>query len=142
MIDHLNGIGTQKKKNWFLLGDLNIKTDRLVTLLSVSSDCPALSEEFSVTSEDNPGILMELLGQIQHPYIYPILDLNFFHTSNMTFACLVMPFNRTGSLKDLIYKVRLLIQDRKIKYGIKFFFRLNGTIPLAKNIINVGRGCP
>lgn len=56
-------------------------------------------------SECPQGVLMELLGSLQHPYIYPILDLGFFHTATHHYACLVMPFNPRGSLKDLIYKV-------------------------------------
>jgi PX domain-containing protein kinase-like protein len=92
-----------------------------MTLLSVSPEhCIALQEEFSASSEENSGVLMELLGQINHPYIYPILDLNFFHTSNLTFACLVMPFNNRGSLKDLIYKVSSLEIPGLNKYKFRF----------------------
>lgn len=79
-----------------------IKTDRLMTLLPLPPDSIALEE--LPTSECPQGILMELLGSLQHPYIYPILDLGFFHTENHHYLCLVMPFNAHGSLKDLIYK--------------------------------------
>lgn len=48
---------------------------------------------------------MELFGTLQHPYIYPVLDLGFFKSDTVDYACLVMPFNSKGSLKDLIYKV-------------------------------------
>lgn len=74
-----------------------------MTLLPLPPNCVAL--EVLPNSECPQGILMELLGSLQHPYIYPILDLGFFHTDNHHYACLVMPFNPRGSLKDLIYKV-------------------------------------
>lgn len=75
-----------------------------MTLLPIPSDCIALEE---LPPSDNPkGILMELLGSLQHPYIYPVLDLGFLQSDSHHYACLVMPFNNRGSLKDLIYKVR------------------------------------
>lgn len=74
-----------------------------MTLLPLPPNCVALEE--LPNSECPQGILMELLGSIQHPYIYPILDLGFFHSEPHHYACLVMPFNPRGSLKDLIYKV-------------------------------------
>lgn len=58
-----------------------------------------------LSSECPQSVLMELLGSLNHPYIYPVLDLDFFHTPIHHYVCLVMPFNNRGSLKDLIYKV-------------------------------------
>jgi PX domain-containing protein kinase-like protein len=78
-------------------------------MIPVSSDCPALEEEFSENEECPKGVMMELLGQINHPYIYPILDLNFFHTPTTHYACLVIPVNPRGSLKDFIHKVRVVM---------------------------------
>lgn len=80
-----------------------IKTDRLMTLLPLPPNSVALEE--LPNAECPQGILSELLGSLQHPYIYPILDLGFFHSEPLHYACLVMPFNSRGSLKDLIYKV-------------------------------------
>lgn len=80
-----------------------IRTDRLMTLLPLPPDCVALEE--LPPSECPQGVLMELFGSLQHPYIYPVLDLGFFPTDSNHYACLVMPFNARGSLKDLIYKV-------------------------------------
>jgi PX domain-containing protein kinase-like protein len=74
-----------------------------MTLLSLPPDCVALEE--LPPSECPKGVLMELLASLQHPYIYPVLDLGFHHTEFHHYACLVMPFNPRGSLKDLIYKV-------------------------------------
>lgn len=85
---------------------LQIRTDRLMTLLPIPPDCVALEQMAS--SQCSKGVLMELLGSLQHPYIYPVLDLDFLLADNTNYACLVMPFNLRGSLKDLIYKVRAL----------------------------------
>ncbi|XP_053692329.1 uncharacterized protein LOC128740788 [Sabethes cyaneus] len=101
-IAHLDDIGNRPNKHWFLLNDCTVRTDRLMTLLPLPSDCIALEE--LPPSECPQGVLMELLGSLQHPYIYPVLDLGFFPTDTHQYACLVMPFNARGSLKDLIYK--------------------------------------
>ncbi|XP_021702945.1 uncharacterized protein LOC5575842 isoform X3 [Aedes aegypti] len=101
-IAHLDDIGSRSNKHWFLLNDCTIRTDRLMTLLPLPPDCIALEE--LPPSECPQGVLMELLGSLQHPYIYPVLDLGFFPTDSHHYACLVMPFNQRGSLKDLIYK--------------------------------------
>lgn len=104
IISHLDDIGCRPSKNWFLLNDTSVRTDRLMTIIPLPSDCVALEE---LRPCDSPkSILMELLGSLQHPYIYPILDLELFISNHRNFACLVMPFNARGSLKDLIYKVQ------------------------------------
>lgn len=79
-----------------------------MTLIPLPADCVAL-EELS-PSESPKSVLMELLGSLQHPYIYPVLDLGVFYSNQINYACLVMPFNARGSLKDLIYKVNMFIQ--------------------------------
>lgn len=80
-----------------------VRTDRLLTLLPLPPDCVAFED---LPANENPKpMLMELLGSLHHPYIYPILDLGFFQLGSSNFACLVTPFNSRGSLKDLIYRV-------------------------------------
>lgn len=74
-----------------------------MTMLPIPTDCVALDE--LPPSECPTGVMMELLGSLQHPYIYPVLDLGFMSSGGSHYACLVMPFNQRGSLKDLIYKV-------------------------------------
>lgn len=74
-----------------------------MTLISIPSDCVALEELPSV--ECPKGVLMELLGSLQHPYIYPVLDLGFLQKEHLNYACLITPFNQRGTLKDLIFKV-------------------------------------
>lgn len=76
-----------------------------MTLLTLPPDSVALEELPSDEVENPKRVLMELLGSLQHPYIYPILDLGFLQTQTNHYACLVMPFNPRGSLKDLIFKV-------------------------------------
>ena len=77
-----------------------MKTERLLTLVPLSANCAI---------ECNPstrGTILELFLALQHPYIYPVLDLDFREVSGQTYVILVLPFNNKGSLKDLIYKVR------------------------------------
>lgn len=106
IIAHLDNIGCRPNKNWFMLNDTTVRTDRLMTLIPLPADCVALEE---LSPSDSPkGVLMELLGSLQHPYIYPVLDLGIFFSKQTHYACLVMPFNARGSLKDLIYKVNIL----------------------------------
>ncbi|XP_055916099.1 slowpoke-binding protein isoform X2 [Eupeodes corollae] len=104
VIAHLDEIGSRHSKNWFLINDSSVRTDRLMTLLPLPPDCVALDE--LPPCESPKGILMELLGSLHHPYIYPVLDLGFLRTSSINYACLVTPFNSRGSLKDLIYKAQ------------------------------------
>jgi PX domain-containing protein kinase-like protein len=87
-------------KHWFVVRDTSMKTERLLTLVPLSSNCAI---------ECNPstrGTILELFLALQHPYIYPVLDLDFRDVSGQTYVVLVLPFNSKGSLKDLIYKVR------------------------------------
>ncbi|XP_059617970.1 slowpoke-binding protein isoform X2 [Phlebotomus argentipes] len=102
VIVHLDDIGSRTNKHWFLLKDATVRTDRLMTLLPIPPDCIALEE--LPPSQCLKGVFMELLGSLQHPYIYPVLDLGFLNFESRNYACLVMPFNPRGSLKDLIYK--------------------------------------
>lgn len=99
-------------KHWFVVRDTSMKTERLLTLVPLSSNCAI---------ECNPstrGTILELFLALQHPYIYPVLDLDFRDVSGQTYVVLVLPFNNKGSLKDLIYKVRIV--------------RACGMVPLVK----------
>jgi len=83
-----------------MVRDTSRKTERLLTLVPLSSHCAI---------ECNPntrGTILELFLALQHPYIYPVLDLDFRDVSGQTYVILVLPFNNKGSLKDHIYKVR------------------------------------
>ncbi|XP_060644950.1 slowpoke-binding protein isoform X7 [Drosophila nasuta] len=104
VIAHLDEIGSRHGKNWFLVNDASVRTDRLLTLLPLPTDCVAFED--LPPNESARDILMELLGSLHHPYIYPVLDLGFLRNSSHNYACLVTPFNSRGSLKDLIYKAQ------------------------------------
>ncbi|XP_017854188.2 uncharacterized protein LOC108607704 isoform X2 [Drosophila busckii] len=104
VIAHLDEIGSRHGKNWFLVTDASVRTDRLLTLLPLPADCVAFED--LPPNESARDILMELLGSLHHPYIYPVLDLGFLRNSTHSYACLVTPFNSRGSLKDLIYKAQ------------------------------------
>ncbi|XP_033159289.1 serine-rich adhesin for platelets isoform X6 [Drosophila mauritiana] len=104
VIAHLDEIGSRHGKNWFLVTDASVRTDRLQTLLPLPPDCVAFED--LPPNECAREILMELLGSLHHPYIYPVLDLGFLRNNSYNYACLVTPFNSRGSLKDLIYKAQ------------------------------------
>lgn len=107
IVAHLDEIGSRPIKNWFQLTDSTVRTDRLMSLMPLPADCVAF--EALPPADDAQTIIMELLGSLQHPYIYPVLDLGFMRVdTSCSYACLVMPFNPRGSLKDLIYKVRFI----------------------------------
>ncbi|XP_055376545.1 uncharacterized protein LOC129608829 isoform X2 [Condylostylus longicornis] len=102
VIAHLDEIGSRTNKNWFLISDSTVRTERLMTLLPLPPECIALDE---LPQNQNQSWL-ELLGSLHHPYIYPVLDLEFLHYETKSYVSLVMPFNPRGSLKDLIYKTQ------------------------------------
>lgn len=103
IIEHLDVIGCRENKNWFVLNDSTIQTNRLMTWISIPDDCAAVEDLARFNSPKS--VLMELLCSLQHPYVYPVLDLGIFFSSPSHCACLVMPINDRGSLKDYIYKV-------------------------------------
>ncbi|XP_037033772.1 slowpoke-binding protein-like [Bradysia coprophila] len=73
-----------------------------MTWIPLPADCAAV-EDLSIFNSPK-SVLMELLCSLQHPYVYPVLDLGIFFSSPSHCACLVMPINSRGSLKDFIYK--------------------------------------
>ncbi|XP_049875883.1 slowpoke-binding protein [Pectinophora gossypiella] len=94
MLSQLGPIGSRPNKHWFAIHDNSIKTDRLLTLMPLTSKCPIEQ------SERSRGLIMKLFRALHHPYIYPVLDLELCNGH----ALAVLPFNIRGSLKDLIYK--------------------------------------
>lgn len=101
LIQHLNDIGSRVGKHWFVVKDSSIKTERLLTLTPQSQHSPIAYNQIT------RRIILDLFLALQHPYIYPILDLEFIegNTQNKNANIIVvLPFNNKGSLKDLIYK--------------------------------------
>ncbi|XP_044737833.1 slowpoke-binding protein isoform X2 [Chrysoperla carnea] len=110
LIHHLNDIGSRVDKQWFVVKDSSVKTERLLTLVPKGQCCPI------DCNQDTREIILELFRTLQHPYIYPVLDLEFTETADDIYAVLVMPFNSKGSLKDLIYRSSWQ-NDWTLKYG-------------------------
>lgn len=108
-IQQLNDLGSRIDKHWFLVRDTATKTDRLLIMMPVSDNCPILC---NTTTQQ---ALIELFVAFQHPYIYPILDVDFMFLNQQQFVVLIMPFNDKGSLKDLIYQSNCQ-QDWREKY--------------------------
>ncbi|XP_023234405.1 slowpoke-binding protein-like isoform X4 [Centruroides sculpturatus] len=97
-IQQLNDLGSRVDKHWFLVRDTATKTDRLLIMMPVSDNCPILCNTTTRQA------LLELFVAFQHPYIYPILDVDFTFLNQQQFVVFIMPFNDKGSLKDLIYQ--------------------------------------
>lgn len=126
IVAHLDDIGCRADKNWFLLSDTTVRTDRLMTWIPLPENCVVLEELSPLNS--TKSVLMELLGSLQHPYIYPVLDLGIFCVDQNHCACLVMPVNARGSLKDLIYKVSLRVSFKFQNVLVYIFHFLAFTV--------------
>lgn len=98
-------LGSRVGKHWFVVKDSSIKTERLLTLTPQSQNSPI------IYNQTTRRIILDLFLALQHPYIYPILDLEFIEGSAQNKNAniiVVLPFNNKGSLKDLIYKVMIV----------------------------------
>lgn len=123
--------GSRVDKHWFIVRDSSVKTERLLTLVPKSVNCPIQCDT------DTRNSVLDLFLALQHPYIYPVLDLEFRDSASgsQTFVVLVLPFNNKGSLKDLIYKVcwfvtlnfwsRLRLNKNMFKVSILIFNLFN-----------------
>ncbi|KAA0201182.1 hypothetical protein HAZT_HAZT006979 [Hyalella azteca] len=90
--------GSRIDKNWFSVRDTIVKTERLMTLQPHDPIAPV---------PILPGTreaLIELFQALQHPYIYPVLDLDFATVSSHSYIVIIQPTNPKGTLKDLIYR--------------------------------------
>ncbi|XP_041982298.1 slowpoke-binding protein [Aricia agestis] len=94
LISPLSCIGSRPNKQWFAIHDNSIKTERLLSLIPLPPNCVVEA------SEHTRGLMLELFRALHHPYIYPVLDLEL----RSGHALAVIPYNPSGSLKDLIYK--------------------------------------
>ncbi|XP_073991322.1 slowpoke binding protein isoform X3 [Rhodnius prolixus] len=114
LLQHLKDIGSRVDKHWFVVRDTSVKTERLLTLVPKGPACPIKCDAAT------RNIILDLFLNLQHPYIYPVLDLEFREspTAQETFIVLVIPYNSKGSLKDLIYK-SVWQEDWGDKYGEK-----------------------
>lgn len=90
--------GSRADKHWFLVRDVSLKTDRLLTLTPMNDNCPLN------ISQKTQSILNELFLSLQHPYICPLLHLELIEFEDQFFVIVIHPINQ-GSLKDLIYGV-------------------------------------
>ncbi|XP_066255796.1 slowpoke-binding protein isoform X2 [Euwallacea similis] len=93
LISQLGDIGFRADKNWFTVLDKTLGAERLLTLLPLPSTCPI------APNLKTKETLIELFRGLQHPYIHPVLDIEFWKEE----AAIITPLNPTGSLRDLIY---------------------------------------
>ncbi|CAL4092877.1 unnamed protein product, partial [Meganyctiphanes norvegica] len=91
LLEHLHDIGSRIDKNWFQIKDSSVKTDRLITLQPYDETCPV------PLLPGTKDALVELFQALHHPYIYPVLDIDFATISNHTYVVTVIPYNAKGS---------------------------------------------
>jgi PX domain-containing protein kinase-like protein len=108
-LQHLPDMGSRVGKNWYLVRDSTTKTERLLTMTPVSETCPI---KYSSQARQ---VLLELFLAIQHPYIYPVLDIDRKIIMDQEYVIAVTPFNEEGTLKDIIYQSHCQ-DDWKDKY--------------------------
>ncbi|GFQ70572.1 slowpoke-binding protein [Trichonephila clavata] len=108
-LQHLPDMGSRLDKNWFLVRDSTTKTERLLTMTPMSETCP-----IKYTAETRQ-VLLDLFLALQHPYIYPVLDIDRKIVMEQEYVIAVLPFNDEGSLKDVIYQSHCQ-DDWKEKY--------------------------
>ncbi|KAG5885642.1 hypothetical protein JTB14_012071 [Gonioctena quinquepunctata] len=89
----LDDIGSKPDKHWFIVQDNILGAERLLTLVTLPSTC------LISPSQATRDTLLELFRGLQHPYIHPVLDIEFWEEG----AAIISPLNPSGSLKELIY---------------------------------------
>ncbi|CAM1327874.1 Uncharacterised protein g9617 [Pycnogonum litorale] len=96
-------MGCRNDRHWFLVQDSLLKTDRLLTITTLSEKSPLMQL-------NNNGLakkaVSELFLALQHPFIQPVLDIDFRTIKDKNYVITVYPYVKTGSLKDLIFKTR------------------------------------
>ena len=113
---HASVAGSRIDKSWFMIRDTSLKTERLLSVVPLSSGSSGTHHGCDISSSDadtTRTALVDLFTALQHPYIYPILDVDFvygmtastYDDSARPALISVFPFNSKGSLKDLIYRV-------------------------------------
>lgn len=94
----LGKIGARLNKQWFIVKDKHVDAERLLTLVDLPSAAPIKPN--AATKQ----ILMDLFRSLHHPYVLPILDVEFWDLTHGAGAAVVSPLSADGSLKDLIYR--------------------------------------
>lgn len=91
-----------------MVQDTSLGAERLLSLIPLPSTCPISPSNLTRDA------ILSLFRALQHPYIHPILDVEFWEAG----AALISPLNPSGSLKDLIYGANWY-DDYDRKYRIK-----------------------
>lgn len=120
----------------FIVQDNSLRADRLMSVVPLLTSCPI------TPSSSTRDTLLALFRGLQHPYIHPVLDIEFWEAS----VALVTPLNPIGSLRDLIYGCSWQQEyDRKynirgvglpLKQVCKMKFEWYVNMIESKNVIN------
>ncbi|KAJ8301213.1 hypothetical protein KUTeg_020200 [Tegillarca granosa] len=104
----LGDIGSRLDKFWFKVQESKTKSDKLLSVANYNSKMPI---QFNSPTRK---ILKDLLVLIQHPYIFPITDIDF--ASEQKLIIVVQQISPRGSLKDFIYQSHFT-SNWQDKYG-------------------------
>jgi len=84
-------------KHWFLVRDQAIKTERLLTIAPKGPNAPF------ICGPHFRDAIRDLFRALQHPYVHPVLDVDFHNYGKKCYMVTVVPVSDRGSLKDLLY---------------------------------------
>lgn len=90
----------------FIVQDHTLGAERLLSLVPLPPTCPINP------SQATRDTLLELFRGLQHPYIHPVLDVEFWDAG----AALISPLNPAGSLRDVIHAANWQ-DDCDVKYA-------------------------
>ncbi|XP_037092474.1 slowpoke-binding protein-like [Pollicipes pollicipes] len=99
LVQPLNDLGCRSNKHWFLVQDLLVKTERLLTITSVTHRPPLLQQS------SRAKLLKERLMSAKHPYLLPVLDADLIELpQGYPVVIIITPRGPSGSLRDIMHK--------------------------------------
>lgn len=109
-VKQLECLGSRSHKSWFRVFD-KWKQENL--LMTMENKPDKMMAPFTSSARDT---IKDMLDLLQHPYIYPIHDIDFMVDQNI--VVILYPVCKRGSLKDFIYQSRFA-EPWKSKYKVK-----------------------
>jgi hypothetical protein len=140
----LSQLGSDPEKSWFLITPItksgNASSNTASHLLTIHPKPERLNH---LTDEDNAAVyfrtLNSLFGRLYHPYVEPIVRLDFLYTQKSVIT--VKRYQRLGSLKDLLHGViptaNFHVGSLLLILNLSLCFRVNILIEVQVYLLNV-----